>query len=73
MESSQPDYMTLHVKNITTTFFNLLVLTSTTWGVQTCNQIRLVEVNEVGKTTQLRILTGKLEPTAGDVVKSRKD
>ena len=29
--------------------------------------------NGAGKTTQLRILAGELEPTAGDVVKSKKD
>ena len=33
----------------------------------------LVGANGAGKTTQLRILAGELEPTAGDVVKSRAD
>lgn len=33
----------------------------------------MVGANGAGKTTQLRILAGELEPTAGDVVKSRKD
>jgi len=49
------------------------VLKSATWGVQTGDRIGLVGANGAGKTTQLRILAGELEPTAGDVVKSSKD
>mmetsp|Transcript_36961 Transcript_36961/g.68479 ORF Transcript_36961/g.68479 Transcript_36961/m.68479 type:complete len:889 (+) Transcript_36961:95-2761(+) len=73
MESSQPDYTALRLENIAITFRDQPVLTSATWGVQTGDRIGLVGANGAGKTTQLRILTGELEPTAGDVVKSRKD
>ena len=73
MESSQPDYSALRLENIALTFRDQPVLSSATWGVQTGDRVGLVGANGAGKTTQLRILAGELEPTAGDVVKSRKD
>jgi ABC-type cobalamin/Fe3+-siderophores transport system ATPase subunit len=73
MESSQPDYTAMRLENIAITFRDQPVLKSATWGVQTGDRIGLVGANGAGKTTQLRILAGELEPTAGDVVKSHKD
>ena len=73
MESSQPDYSALRLENIAITFRDQPVLQSATWGVQTGDRIGLVGANGAGKTTQLRIMAGELEPTAGDVVKSKKD
>ncbi|KAL7537349.1 hypothetical protein ACHAXR_007755 [Thalassiosira sp. AJA248-18] len=73
MESSQPDYSALRLENIAITFRDQPVLKSATWGVQTGDRIGLVGANGAGKTTQLRIMAGELEPTAGDVVKSNKD
>jgi ABC-type molybdenum transport system ATPase subunit/photorepair protein PhrA len=73
MESSQPDYTALRLENIAITFRDQPVLKSATWGVQTGDRIGLVGANGAGKTTQLRILAGELEPTAGDVVKSHRD
>mmetsp|Transcript_28319 Transcript_28319/g.60370 ORF Transcript_28319/g.60370 Transcript_28319/m.60370 type:complete len:891 (-) Transcript_28319:172-2844(-) len=73
MESSQPDYTALRLENIAITFRDQPVLKSATWGVQTGDRIGLVGANGAGKTTQLRILAGELEPTAGDVIKSHKD
>ena len=73
METSQPDYTALRLENIAITFRDQPVLKSATWGVQTGDRIGLVGANGAGKTTQLRILSGELEPTAGDVIKSSKD
>lgn len=73
MESSQPDYSALRLENVAITFRNQEVLKGVTWGVQTGDRIGLVGANGGGKTTQLRILSGEMEPTAGDVVKSSKD
>jgi len=73
METSQPDYTALRLENIAITFRDQPVLKSATWGVQTGDRIGLVGANGAGKTTQLRIMSGELEPTAGDVVKSSKD
>lgn len=73
MESSQPGYTSLRLENVGITFRDQEVLKDVTWGVQTGDRIGLVGANGAGKTTQLRILGGELEPTTGDVVKSSKD
>eukprot|EP00522_Entomoneis_paludosa_P006858 CAMPEP_0172440212 /NCGR_PEP_ID=MMETSP1065-20121228/921_1 /TAXON_ID=265537 /ORGANISM="Amphiprora paludosa, Strain CCMP125" /LENGTH=871 /DNA_ID=CAMNT_0013188997 /DNA_START=52 /DNA_END=2667 /DNA_ORIENTATION=- len=72
MESTQPGYTSLRMEGIGITFRNQEVLKDVTWGVQTGDRIGLVGQNGAGKTTQLRILAGELEPTTGDVVKSSK-
>jgi ATP-binding cassette, subfamily F, member 3 len=73
MESAQPGYAALRLEGIGITFRDQQVLSDVTWGVQTGDRIGLVGQNGAGKTTQLRILAGELEPTTGDVVKSSKD
>jgi len=73
MESSQPNYSALRLENVGVTFRDQEVIKDVTWGVQTGDRIGLVGANGAGKTTQLRILAGELEPTTGDVVKSSKD
>jgi len=61
------------MENIGITFRNQEVLKEVTWGVQSAERIGLVGKNGAGKTTQLRIMAGELEPTTGDVVKSSGD
>jgi len=73
MESSQPGYTALRLENVGITFRDQEVLKDVTWGVQTGDRIGLVGANGAGKTTQLRIMAGEVEPTTGDVVKSSKD
>jgi len=73
MESAQPGYTNLRLENVGITFRNQEVLKDVTWGVQTGDRIGLVGRNGAGKTTQLRIMSGELEPTTGDVVKSKSD
>ena len=73
MESSQPGFTSLRLENVGITFRNQEVLKDVTWGVQTGDRIGLVGKNGAGKTTQLRIMSGELEPTTGDVVKSKAD
>lgn len=72
MDSAQPDYTALRLEKIAVTFRDQPVLTDATWTVQTGDRIGLVGANGAGKTTQLRVLAGELEPTAGDVIKSSK-
>lgn len=73
MESAQPGFVSLRLENVGITFRNQEVLKDVTWGVQSGDRIGLVGKNGAGKTTQLRILAGELEPTTGDVVKSSGD
>jgi len=73
MESAQPNFSSLRLENIGITFRDQEVLKDVTWGVQTGDRIGLVGHNGAGKTTQLRIMSGEMEPTTGDVVKSKKD
>ncbi len=73
MESSQPNFSSLRLENIGITFRDQEVLKDVTWGVSTGDRIGLVGHNGAGKTTQLRIMNGEMEPTTGDVVKSKKD
>jgi len=73
MEGAQPGYVSLRMENVGITFRNQEVLKDVTWGVQSGDRIGLVGKNGAGKTTQLRIMAGELEPTTGDVVKSSGD
>jgi ATP-binding cassette subfamily F protein 3 len=45
------------------------VLRDVNWEVKTGDRIGLVGVNGAGKSTQLRIITGEVEPTSGDVIR----
>jgi len=73
MEGAQPGFSSLRLENVGITFRDQEVLKDVTWGVKTGDRIGLVGANGAGKTTQLRIMAGEMEPTTGDVVKSSKD
>jgi len=45
------------------------VLKDITWEVKPGDRIGLVGVNGAGKSTQLKIIAGEIEPTAGDVIR----
>lgn len=45
------------------------VLKDVNWEVKTGDRIGLVGVNGAGKSTQLKILTGEVDPTAGDIIR----
>jgi ATP-binding cassette, subfamily F, member 3 len=46
------------------------VLKDVNWEVKPGDRIGLVGVNGAGKSTQLKIITGKVEPTTGSIVRS---
>ncbi len=45
------------------------VLKDVNWEVKSGDRIGLVGVNGAGKSTQLKIITGKLEPTTGTIIR----
>ncbi|MEM1368065.1 MAG: ATP-binding cassette domain-containing protein, partial [Cyanobacteria bacterium P01_H01_bin.15] len=45
------------------------VLRDVTWEVKPGDRIALVGVNGAGKTTQMKIVMGEIEPTSGDVIR----
>lgn len=72
-ESSQPDFVMLALEKVGLVFGNEVVLKNASFSVITGERVGLVGQNGCGKTTQLRILSGELEPTTGDVVKSSRN
>eukprot|EP00953_Heterococcus_sp_UTEX-ZZ885_P024348 13324-Heterococcus_DN1.PRE.3 len=71
-ESSQPGFVSMRLDSIAVTFRNQEVLTDASWEVKTGDRIGLVGPNGGGKTTQMKILAGELEPTTGEVILSAK-
>ncbi|CAM9346822.1 unnamed protein product, partial [Hapterophycus canaliculatus] len=71
--TSQPGFVSLRLEGVAVTFRNQEVIKDATWDVKTGDRIGLVGPNGGGKTTQVKILAGDLEPTAGEVIKSSKD
>lgn len=45
------------------------VLKDVTWEVKVGEKVGLVGVNGAGKSTQLKIITGEIEPTSGEVIR----
>jgi ATP-binding cassette, subfamily F, member 3 len=45
------------------------ILKDVNWEVKTGDRIGLVGVNGAGKSTQLKIITGEIEPTAGEIIR----
>ena len=45
------------------------VLKDINWEVKTGDRIGLVGVNGAGKSTQLKIIAGEMEPTTGQVIR----
>lgn len=61
----------LNVRNLNMTFVERTLFDDVNFDVEEKDKIGLVGANGVGKTTIFKILTGILEPTAGDIFKSK--
>ena len=59
----------LRLENITKVYPTGEVLRDVTWEVKPGNRIGLVGVNGAGKSTQLKIIMGEIEPTSGQVIR----
>jgi ATP-binding cassette, subfamily F, member 3 len=63
-------FTSIRLEDVSMVFRNTTVLSGVTWGVKTGDRIGLVGANGAGKTTQLKLIAGTLEPTSGEVVRS---
>jgi len=72
-ESSQPDYVMMGLDHVSLVFGNTVVLKDSSFSVATGERVGLVGPNGGGKTTQLKILAGELEPTTGEITKSSRN
>ncbi|MBR8838957.1 MAG: ABC-F family ATP-binding cassette domain-containing protein [Stigonema ocellatum SAG 48.90 = DSM 106950] len=59
----------LRLEHINKTYPTGEVLKDINWEVKSGDRIGLVGVNGAGKSTQLKIITGEIEPTAGEVIR----
>lgn len=59
----------LRLEHINKTYATGEVLKDVTWEVKAGDRIGLVGVNGAGKSTQLKIIMGLIEPTAGEIIR----
>ena len=59
----------LRLEHVNKTYPTGEVLKDINWEVKPGDRIGLVGVNGAGKSTQLKIITGEIEPTAGEVIR----
>ena len=55
------------------TFKNHQVLKDVSWDVKTGERVGLVGVNGAGKTTQLQVIIGALQPDGGEVIRAKQN
>lgn len=72
-ESSQPDYVMLSLDKVSVVYGNEVIIKDASFSVVTGERVGLVGPNGGGKTTSLKILSGDIESTTGEVVKSSRD
>eukprot|EP00850_Spirogloea_muscicola_P018360 SM000167S02973 [mRNA] locus=s167:227169:231725:+ [translate_table: standard] len=61
----------VRLERIAITFKDAPVLRDVNWEVKRSERVGLVGINGAGKTTQLKIITGELEPDSGAVLKAK--
>ena len=59
----------LRLEHINKTYPTGEVLKDVSWEVKTGDRIGLVGVNGAGKSTQLKIIAGEMEPTSGEIIR----
>jgi ABC-type multidrug transport system fused ATPase/permease subunit len=69
-ESSQPGFVSMGLEKIGLMYGNEVILNDASFRVSTGDRLGLVGPNGGGKSTQLKILSGELEPTTGEILKS---
>ncbi len=61
----------LHIRNLTYAIGERFILRDITWTIGAKRRIALIGPNGTGKTTLLRMITGDLTPTAGEIIRPR--
>jgi ATP-binding cassette subfamily F protein 3 len=59
----------LRLEHISKIYPTSEVIKDINWEIKPGDRIRLVGVNGAGKSTQLKIITGEVEPTSGEVIR----
>lgn len=65
-------FSSVRLEDVTVTFRNTTILNGITWGVKTGDRVGLIGENGCGKTTQLKLIAGLMEPSSGEVLRSSK-
>ena len=58
----------LRLEHISKTYTTGEVLKDVTWEVKPGERVGLVGVNGAGKSTQLKIISGEIEGTSGEII-----
>jgi len=59
----------LRLENVSKIYTTGEVLKDVTWEVKPGERVGLVGVNGAGKSTQLKIISGEIEPTSGEIIR----
>ncbi|NES89726.1 ATP-binding cassette domain-containing protein, partial [Okeania sp. SIO2B9] len=59
----------LRLEHISKIYPTGVVLKDVNWEVKPGDRIGLVGVNGAGKSTQLKIITGEIEPSSGEIIR----
>lgn len=59
----------LRLEHISKIYSTGLVLKDVNWEVKPGDRVGLVGVNGAGKSTQLKIIAGEMEPTSGEIIR----
>lgn len=60
----------IRLNQISKTYPHATVLKDVTWELKIGDRIGIVGPNGAGKTSQLRIITGEIEPTTGEIIRN---
>jgi ATP-binding cassette subfamily F protein 3 len=69
LEPSLETFLMLRLEHISKIYPTGEILKDINWEVKPGDRIGLVGVNGAGKSTQLKIIAGEIEPTAGEVIR----
>lgn len=72
-ESTQPGFVQMGFEDVSLMYGNTVILDGASFSVSTGERVGLVGPNGSGKSSSLKILSGEIEPTTGEIIKSNGD